>query len=67
MSHEPDRHQDAGAVSVEYGLLIAVFGVAVLGVLLSLGDQLVDIFGIIVDAAIEPRDPTTVVGMALSW
>lgn len=67
MHHEPGTHRDGGVASVEYGILIAVFGAAVIGVLLSLGDQLVQVFGIIVDAATDPRNPTTVVGMAWPW
>jgi Flp pilus assembly pilin Flp len=66
MDHDPDAAQDSGAVGVEYGLLIAVFGAVVLGVLLALGGQLVDVYNILVRTTLDERVNTTIISMVWS-
>ncbi|MDX1510643.1 MAG: hypothetical protein R3249_04815 [Nitriliruptorales bacterium] len=60
-----DRRRDEGAVTVEYGLVVAAVGALLIAVLLVLGDQLVEVYNLLVDKTLAERVDTTINAVVL--
>jgi len=55
-----DESRDAGTASVEYGIVVAAVGALLISVLLVLGDQLVEVYNLLVHTTVDERVDTTI-------
>ncbi|BFU45035.1 Flp family type IVb pilin [Krasilnikovia sp. MM14-A1004] len=51
------RHDDEGATAVEYGLMVALIAVVIIGAVILLGDNLSNMFGGVADSVKAPAGP----------
>ncbi len=51
------RSDDRGATAVEYGLMVALIAVVIIGAVVLLGDNLSDMFGGVADEVEAPTAP----------
>ncbi|RZU54124.1 pilus assembly protein Flp/PilA [Krasilnikovia cinnamomea] len=51
------RHDDEGATAVEYGLMVALIAVVIIGAVILLGDNLSAMFGGVADSVKAPAGP----------
>jgi pilus assembly protein Flp/PilA len=51
------RHDDEGATAVEYGLMVALIAVVIIGAVILLGDNLSSMFGGVADQVQAPTAP----------